>query len=83
MQEVKFVLLDYFYGSEAGQYCFYKIPKALFTDERFAKVSIEAKVLYSLLLDRMGLSIQKNWHDESGRTFIYQNILQKNMLIIA
>ena len=63
--------LDYFYGSEAEQYCFYKIPKPLFTDERFSKVSIEAKVLYSLLLDRMGLSAQKNWHDESGRTYIY------------
>ena len=35
--------LSYFYGKEADQYSFYKIPKLLFTDEHFKKVSVEAK----------------------------------------
>ena len=48
--------LDYFYGKEAEQYNFYRIPKHLFKDKRFEKVSIEAKVLYGILLDRMSLS---------------------------
>ena len=46
--------LDYYYGNEAEQYSFYRIPKALLTDPRYKK----AKVLYGLLLDRMGLSVK-------------------------
>ncbi len=51
--------LDYFYGTDAEQYSFYRIPKTLFTDQRFKAVSMEAKVLYGLMLDRTGLSISK------------------------
>ena len=63
--------LDYFYGKEAEQYNFYRIPKLLFTDKRFEKVSIEAKVLYGLLLDRMSLSIKNKWVDDENRVYIY------------
>ena len=40
------IKLSYFYGREADQYSFYKIPKLLFTEEYFKKISVEAKVLY-------------------------------------
>lgn len=63
--------LDYFYGSEAEQYSFYRIPKALFTDQRFKGVSMEAKVLYGLMLDRMGLSVRNGWLDKDGKVYIY------------
>ena len=63
--------LDYYYGNEAEQYSFYRIPKALLTDPRYKSVSIEAKVLYGLLLDRMGLSIKNGWMDSSQRVYIY------------
>ena len=63
--------LDYYYGSEAEQYSFYRIPKALMTDHRYKSVSVEAKVLYGLLLDRMGLSIKNGWMDSSRRVYIY------------
>jgi hypothetical protein len=63
--------LDYFYGTEAEQYSFYRIPKTLFTDWRFKGVSMEAKVLYGLMLDRMSLSIRNGWLDKDGRVFIY------------
>ena len=62
--------LDYYYGNEAEQYSFYRIPKILFTDERFRGVSVEAKVLYGLLLDRMALSVKNGWLDEEGRVYI-------------
>ncbi|MEZ3518117.1 MAG: replication initiator protein A [Lachnospiraceae bacterium] len=62
--------LDYYYGNEAEQYSFYRIPKLLFTDTRFEKVSVEAKVLYGLLLDRMALSVKNNWLDGEGRVYI-------------
>ena len=63
--------LDYYYGSEAEQYSFYRIPKALMTDPRYKSVSVEAKVLYGLLLDRMGLSVKNGWMDSSRRVYIY------------
>jgi hypothetical protein len=51
--------LDYYYGTEADQYSFYRIPKTLLTDPRYKRVSIEAKVLYGLLLDRCKQSSKK------------------------
>ncbi|MBD5161199.1 MAG: replication initiator protein A [Oscillibacter sp.] len=63
--------LDYYYGSEAEQYSFYRIPKTLLTDPRYKSVSIEAKVLYGLLLDRMGLSVKNGWMDSDRRVYIY------------
>ncbi|MDE7260724.1 MAG: replication initiator protein A [Oscillospiraceae bacterium] len=63
--------LDYYYGSEAEQYSFYRIPKVLLTDPRYKNVSIEAKVLYGLLLDRMGLSVKNGWMDGDRRVYIY------------
>jgi len=62
--------LEYYYGNEADQYSFYRIPKVLFTDSRFKSVPVEAKVLYGLLLDRMALSVRNNWLDEEGRVYI-------------
>ena len=50
------IRLSYFYGKEADQFSFYKIPKLLFTEEYFKKISVEAKVLYGLMLDMMSLS---------------------------
>lgn len=63
--------LDYFYGNDAEQFTFYRIPKVLFTDQRYKSVSVEAKVLYGLLLDRMSLSIRNDWLDADGRVYIY------------
>ena len=63
--------LNYHYGKEAEQYSFYRIPKILFTDERFKSLSIDAKMLYGLMLDRMGLSVKNNWFDGENRVYIY------------
>ena len=65
------VELAYFYGPEAEQYSFYRIPKVLLTDRRYKNVSMEAKVLYGLMLDRMGLSVKNGWMDDKGRVYIY------------
>ena len=61
---------DYYYGQESEQFIFYRIPKLLFTDDRFSELSIEAKVLYGVMLDRMGLSIKNKWLDEQKRVYI-------------
>ena len=62
--------LDYFYGAQADLFTFYRIPKALFTEERFKPISAEAKILYGILLDRMSLSQRNGWLDENNRIFI-------------
>ena len=64
----------YFYGSEADQFSFYRIPKALFTDSYFKDLSSDAKILYGLMLDRMSLSIKNQWFDEKNRAYIYFSI---------
>ena len=64
------IKFDYFRGMEAEQYTFYRIPKVLFTAECFRSLSCEAKVLYGLLLDRMGQSIKNRWFDEEDRVYI-------------
>lgn len=63
--------LAYFYGNEAEQYSFYRIPKTLFTDSRYKDVSMEAKILYGLMLDRMGLSVRNGWLDDKRRVYIF------------
>ena len=62
---------NYYYKNEAEQFNFYRIPKVLFTDKSFSKLSVEAKVLYGLLLDRMSLSLKNDWIDSEGKVYIY------------
>lgn len=65
---------DYFYGQQSEMFSFYRIPKVLFTDERFWNISTDAKLLYGILLDRMNLSAKNGWMDEAGRVYIYFTI---------
>ena len=37
--------LEYYYGKEAEQFTFYRLPKALITDNRFKYISNNAKLL--------------------------------------
>lgn len=64
------ITFNYFYGKEADQFNFIRIPKLLFTDKIFAGISNDAKVLYALMLDRMTLSRQNNWFDNENRVYI-------------
>ena len=61
---------DYFYGQQADQFSFYRIPKALFTDDAFDGITTDAKLLYGILLDRMNLSAKNGWLDKDGRVYI-------------
>ena len=62
---------EYFYGNEAEQFTFYRIPKILVTSPTFKRVSDSAKLLYGLMLDRMGLSIRNGWVDDENRAYIF------------
>ena len=63
-------MFDYFYGAQAEQFAFYRVPKVLFTNERFKCLSAESKTLYGILLDRVPLSVKNGWIDEEGRVYI-------------
>ena len=64
------VKFNYYYGKEAESFSFFRIPKLLFTDHMFTKLSSDAKVLYGILLDRMNLSMKNNWIDEENKVYI-------------
>ena len=65
---------DYFYEEQSECYSFYRIPKLLFTEEMFEQLSTEAKVLYGLLLDRICLSREHGWIDDSGHVYVFYTI---------
>ncbi|MFR0838868.1 MAG: DUF6017 domain-containing protein, partial [Neglectibacter timonensis] len=46
----------------------------LITGAHFKNLSTDAKLLYGLLLDRMGLSAKNGWYDEQGRVYIYYTL---------
>lgn len=64
------ISFDYYYGTQAEQFTFYRIPKVLFTDDKFKELSSDAKILYGLMLDRMTLSMKNGWLDEKNRVYI-------------
>ena len=61
---------EYFYGAQAEQFSFYRIPKALVTEPNFRELSTDAKVLYGILLDRMSLSLKNQWLDAQNKVYI-------------
>lgn len=65
---------EYYYGKQADQYNFIKVPKLLVHDDAFTELSVDAKMLYGLLLDRMNLSMKNGWLDEQNRVYIIYQI---------
>ena len=65
---------DYYYGVEAEQFSFYRVPRLLIKDERFRGLSSDAKLLYGLMLDRMSLSMKNGWLDDENRAYIIYTI---------
>ena len=66
--------LAYFYGQSGELFSYFRIPKALFQDHRFQKLSTDARTLYGILLDRMSLSVRNGWLDEQGRVYIIYTV---------
>ena len=72
---------NYYYGSEGDQFTFIRIPKVMLTEGIFSSLSLQAKVLYGVLLDRMSLSRKNGWLDKENKVYIiYQiNEIQENL----
>ena len=65
---------DYYYGMEAEQFTFYRVPRLLVKDGRFRGLSSDAKLLYGRMLDRMALSMKNSWLDNENRAYIIYSV---------
>ena len=65
---------DYYYGMEAEQFTFYRVPRLLIKDKRFKGLSSDAKLLYGLMLDCMALSMKNGWIDKENRAYIIYSV---------
>lgn len=68
------VIFDYYYGTEAAQFAYIRIPRLLFTDDHFKNLSDGAKILYGLMIERLGLSQKNKWFDEHNRAYIIYTV---------
>ncbi|WP_242512098.1 replication initiator protein A, partial [Staphylococcus aureus] len=63
---------------------FYQLPKVFFTNPKYVNLSNDAKITWSILRDRLALSIRNNWVDKNGDIFfIYTNEKLKSILNIS
>lgn len=49
---------------------FLKLPLSLFADPEYRALSAESKLIYALLLDRMGLSQKNGWINDEGEVYL-------------
>lgn len=61
---------NYLSLEKSTSYSYFVIPKQLVKDPKFKKISTDAKLLYSLLMDRASLSISNGWIDDSNHVYI-------------
>ena len=55
---------------ETLQHSYYQMPQELFCNEKYKKLSIEAKVIYAFLLNRMNLSRINKWINDRGEIYL-------------
>lgn len=56
--------------NDIQSYYYIQMPCWLFFDQKYRSLSLTAKTIYSLLLNRHKLSSRKNWLNEDGEVFI-------------
>ena len=56
---------------------FIRVPKYLLEDPFFQVLSVEAILLYSILLDRLELSLCNDWFDEHGHAYVIYRLLRE------
>ncbi|MCJ7507871.1 MAG: replication initiator protein A [candidate division Zixibacteria bacterium] len=60
---------------------FYQVPKALFKNPKYKDLSLGPKLMYSILRDRLDLSIKNNWKDENGFIYLVFSIEELSTLL--
>ena len=61
-------------------YSFIKFPRALIESEKFSSVSVDAKLLFALILERLNLSEinSERYTDEKGKTYVIFTVEEVN-----
>ena len=63
---------------------YFKLPKLLFESPRYEDMRLDSKVSYSILKDRLSLSLRNNWVDEEGRIYlVYSKTSLMKMLKVS
>ena len=73
--------LDYCYGDKVKIDSFCRLPRIFVTDEFYLTVPAEIKVLYSLMLDRVAMSMRNGLRDKDGRVGIFFTIREASRLL--
>lgn len=63
-------MLRIYKSNEVDDQRFYKIPKSLFGNDLYKGLSLESKVVYSFLRDRMELSKINGWINEQNEVYL-------------
>lgn len=63
---------------------YFKLPKLLFESPRYEDMRLDSKISYSILKDRLSLSLRNNWIDEEGRIYlVYSNTSLMKILKVS
>jgi len=74
-KEYNSIPLNRFYtAQEEVTIRFYQVPKALFKNPVYKGLGLGPKLMYSILRDRLDLSIKNNWKDEKGYIYLIFSI---------
>jgi hypothetical protein len=65
-----FFILRIYRANEVDKERFYQVPKSLFKNELYKGLSLESKMVYALLRDRMELSLKNGWLNDNGEIFL-------------
>lgn len=66
--------MKYYVGNQAEQFAFIRIPRELVVGEAYASLSTQSKIMYGMLLDRLGMSYKNRWLDEENRVYIVYSL---------
>jgi hypothetical protein len=56
--------------NEVNSKLFYQIPKEFYSNEKYFDLSSDAVILYSILTDRLSLSIKNKWVNNKGEVYL-------------
>lgn len=59
-----------FFKREVEKFQYFQMPKWLFA-EPYCELSLQAKVVYMFLFNRLNLSLKNEWQDDDGQVFVY------------
>jgi len=60
----------YYTAQEEVTLRFYQVPKTLFKNPTYKGLSLGAKLMYSILRDRLDLSIKNDWKNKKGYIYL-------------